>query len=319
MLPKYEDDTFVDCLALESLLWREVLSEWKRNVTDVYIQFRGKTVQDWRHPVWKPLCTYKRLVIRGKVRSNFDLHYVNPGMSSGGVSDVAFYVMKYMMKPSDRAIKLQQALHLNLDEDEYLDVWSKVRPRHFESEALGFGTSEQDLPEFFENGIGVSSRRRYVVHPKILSYLRKGIEGSKHLFGEPMPCLPSTVDGKFRPLANYYKSRPEVYTMGDFLDFFYASKKSRADNVVIDDPDHPSQVVKKIDDFARKVKDVSFQQTAYELDDLFDEFDEDFIEIPDIPVFERETRRNVLEARLASRYSRRYHAPLCFPFRDGEA
>lgn len=257
MLPKQDGDTFNDCLSLEHILFNEVLKEWRKNV--------GSR----KFPVYKSLCTYVSKYVRGKLRSNFDLHYVNPVLSDGGSSDVAFYVMKYMLKPSDRAQRLQQALRINLDDDEYEHIWKLVKPRHFESEALGLGRSVYS--------IGDNDRRVYSPDPRVYSELRKGIEVSKR-FVEPIPSLASKDDGKFRPLARYYKNRPEIFTMDDYQDFFYGSKKSRADNVVIPDYDHVSQIVKKIDDFDKKVDDVDFQQSALELDDLFDSDSLDFID-----------------------------------------
>lgn len=258
IVPKRVDDTFVDCLTLEKKLFDEVLFEWRRNY--------GSR----KYPDYRPLCTYFRKFVRGRVRSNFDLHYVNPVFSSGGSADVCFYVMKYMLKPSDRQQRLQQALRLNLDEDEYEDLWSLVRPRHFESEGLGLGSSD-----YFMNG----QHRIYSVDSRILSHLRKGIEASKS-FDNPFPQISSVDDGKYHPLARYYKNRPEVFTMDDFYDFYYASKDGRPDNVILSDIEHVSQVVKRIDDFDMKKQNVDFQQTALDLDDLYDVcLTDDFIDL----------------------------------------
>lgn len=316
MLPKHEGDTFADCLALEDRLFKEVLSDWKTNKTDSFITFRGKVVRDWRHPLWVPNCTYVRKFVNGELRTNYDLHYVNPVLSSGGVADVGFYVTKYMMKPSDRAVRLQQALHMNLPSDEYEHIWSLVRPRHFESEAFGLGCSDFDV-DLYSNGVGFNKKRIYRPHPAVLSHLRKGIEGSKLMPGEPIPSIHSPDDGKFVPLAKYYKGRPEVFTMGDFLDFFYASRKVGADNVIYHEPDHPSQVDIRIDDYRRNLRNVSFQQTAYELDDLFDSDVDDFIEILDIPEAQRETNLLFLEACEQARDRGGYPPPSCPPASAG--
>lgn len=238
-----------------------VLREWKRNVTDVFIYFRGKRVRDWRHPVWKSCCTYVRKFVNGRLRTNYDLHYVNPVYSDGGSADVAFYVTKYMLKPSSREERLQQALKLNLEPEEYDDVWNCVKSRHFESEALGLGQCVK------EKRFG---RLHYVVHPLVLEHLRNGITLSKSLGDDSYPRFVGPVDGKLFPLADYYIDNPDIYTMQDFLDFFYRSDR-RPDNVVIRDIVHPSQILKRFDDFDRKVSSVSFNQTANELDDLFDE------------------------------------------------
>lgn len=240
LIPKHDDDDFNVCLNLEKKLFDEVLFEWRRNYGT------------WRKPDYRSLCTYVRKYVHGRLRSNFDLHYVNPSLSSGGVADVAFYVLKYMMKPSDRSTRLQQALRLNLPEDEYEDIWSLVKCRHFESERFGLGVSEKcTIPE------------------PIYSHLRHGLDLSRSQKDDPYPSYFSIIDGSKHPLARYYKSQGDVYTMQDFLDFFYASSQS-ADNIIIPDYDHYSQVFKLEDDFKKKVDVVEFAQTANELDDLFD-------------------------------------------------
>ena len=102
VVPKLPGDTFVTIMQLETWLFENVLAEWRRNY--------GST----RSPVYRPLCTYTRRWIRGELKTNYDLHYLNPRSSQNGVSDVAFYVSKYMLKRSDREKRLQQALKLNL-------------------------------------------------------------------------------------------------------------------------------------------------------------------------------------------------------------
>lgn len=262
LIPKHEGDDHNDCLNLEAVMQREVLSEWKRNY--------GSR----KYPDYRPLCTYVRKFIRGRLRTNFDLHYVNPIMSDGGTADVCFYVLKYMMKPSNRAVRLQQALRMNLPEDEYEDLWSIVRPRHFESEALGLGQCVKTrLPH----------RYRYEVAKPVLEHLRRGIELSK--VADPgkdlMPSYFSPEDGHSSPLAKYYKGNGDIFTMTDYLDFFYLSNRP-ADNIIVKDDVHVSQLVKKVDDFDKKVSGVTFQQSANELDDLYEDFtDSTFIDLCD--------------------------------------
>ena len=115
MIPKQDGDDFNTCLNLQQKLFDEVLSEWKRNY--------GSR----KHPDYRPLCTFVRKFVRGKLRTNYDLHYVNPVLSDGGSADVAFYVLKYMMKPSNRVTRLRRALTLNLSQDEFEDIWKIVK------------------------------------------------------------------------------------------------------------------------------------------------------------------------------------------------
>lgn len=266
LVPRCDGDTEATCLNLQNLMFSQVLSEWRRNV-----KLTKKGTPDTLHPEYLPLCTYVRRYVRGKLRTNFDLHWVDPRLSDGGSADVCFYVMKYMLKPSNRAIRLQQALHLNLDDDEYETIWSLVRPRHFESNALGYGVGAVD-----------SSETASAYH-RVLEHLREGVEMSKREVSgrEVMPCFFSPVDGHSSPLAKYYKNNPLVFDMQDYLDFFYASK-SDADNVIIPKEKHFSQVFKSVDDFEKKTRRVSFQQTSMELDDLYkDSIDDTFIDLTD--------------------------------------
>lgn len=234
-------------------MFSQVLSEWKRNVTDKFILFKGQLVRDWRNPVWKPCCTYVRKFVRGKLRSNYDLHYVNPRLSDGGTADVGFYVLKYMMKPSDRANRLQQALRLNLDEEEYEKVWKMVKPSLFYS--LHFGLA----------GVGV--RKDWKPSQRIVDYVKDSVLLSKKTSNYPEFINP--VDGKHFPLSRYYKSRGECYSLYDALDFFYNDKKARADNVVIREDYDVNQILSKESEFSSKVSDIDLKQDSIDFDDLF--------------------------------------------------
>lgn len=258
-LPKEDSDTLGDCLTFESILFREVLSEWRRNVALAWSKKKQRYVVNTRNPEYKPLCTYVRKMIRGKLRTNYDCHYVNPILSSGQEADVAFYVLKYMMKPSNRVVRLQQALHINLPEDEYEEIWNVVRPRHFESEAFGLGQCV----------VEAGKCPKYVVHPKVLAYLRDCVIRSKKDF--PSPRFYSPVTGASFPLARYYQGFPEIYSVQDALDFYKNDPKRLTDNVSISDDVHVSQLIKKVDDFDKLVKQVSDYDSALNLEDFFDE------------------------------------------------
>lgn len=183
-------------MQLETRGFANVLAEWRRNY--------GST----RKPVYRPLCTYVRRMIRGELKSTFDFHYVNPSSSSKGMLDVAFYVTKYMMKPSDKALRLQRALKLNLDKDEYDDIWKLVKPVMCASPGLGLSDDVQR------------------------SYVRRCIDRSKNTDSE-FPRYYSIVDGKSFPLSRYY-IRKGVYDIYDATDFYFRSKKP-ADMMMIDE------------------------------------------------------------------------------------
>lgn len=143
-IPKYPDDDKLLPAQFETSIRKTLFSEWKRNY--------GSD----RKPVWKPLFTYRTKNVGGIIYRNFDLHYCVNHSTEKGTDDVAFYVTKYILKPSDKENRLQQALRLNLvsfdkdtgeaDYSEYESVWQIVRSRSFCSK--GFGAST-DLEKSF--------------------------------------------------------------------------------------------------------------------------------------------------------------------------
>lgn len=219
-VPKYEGDDYLTCLNLERVLFKAVLSEWKRNY--------GSD----KKPDYRPLCTYYRRIKNGKLSTNYDLHYVNPRTSDGGTADVGFYVLKYMLKPSVREVRLQRAFRLNLPEDEYERSWQIVKSKSFYSKGFGL------------NGKQPSQQ--------IIDYLKRSIRDSKQSF----PEFINPVDGKKFPLSRYYKSKGFIYGVGDALDFYYRDMKARVDNVIIQDDRDESQCATKVADFNSKVNQV---------------------------------------------------------------
>lgn len=254
-IPKKEGDDFCFLTELEHKMFRIVLSEWKRNVAPpIWSPKKLQFIPNRRCPVWKDCCTYVRKFVRGKWRYNYDLHYVNPVLSDGGTADVAFYVLKYMLKPSDREKRLQQALHLNLSEEEYEATWKVVRPRSFYSKHFGLA--------------GVGIRKEWKPSERIVDYVRSSVRRSKGY--SEFPCFFNPVDGRSFPLSRYYKNNGDCYTIGDALDFHYGSTKARADNVVIRDDVDLSQLVTKETEFMHKVNDIDFKQDSNDLDFLYE-------------------------------------------------
>ena len=201
-------------------MFKIVLHEWRRNY--------GSD----KKPDYRPLCTYYRKFINGKWSYNYDLHYVNPRTSDGGTADVGFYVLKYMLKPSKREERLQQAFRLNLPEDEYERSWSIVKSK-----------------TFYSKGFGLNGK---IPSQKIVSYVRRSISQSK----ESYPQFINPNDGKKFPLARYYKSKGFLYNIQDALDFYYRDKDGRIDNVIIQDDRDESQYQSKVTDFNSKVNKV---------------------------------------------------------------
>lgn len=128
---RYKDDDTLFPAQLESYLWRLFLSEWKRNY--------GSD----RKPIWRPLLTFKQMYSHGVRYRNYDCHYVTPHTTENGSDDVAFYVSKYVMKSSNKELRLQRALKLNLPEDEFEDVWKLVKSKTLFSKRFGAVTDKE--------------------------------------------------------------------------------------------------------------------------------------------------------------------------------
>lgn len=229
---KYFKD-FPDLLSFEMKAFHIVLNYWSINVGSK------------RSPKYIPLCTFIQRFSRGKLRSTYDFHFVEPSSSGDSTSDVAFYVLKYMLKPSDRAKRLQQALHLNLEPDLYRKVWSTVKPRYFKS--LGFGLSGLDSD----------------YQDDIKSYIKDCVEKSK--VSENFPCFYNPISGASFPLARYYKNIGQIYNIDDA--FYFHDKNFDLDSQTIVDSDKSSsEIIRSLDKFDR-LKDLVDSHDTFE-DDL---------------------------------------------------
>ena len=141
-IPKYSNDDKFYPNQLETSLRGIILSEWRRNVAFRYTK-TGKLIPDSIHPQYVNLCTFRRKFSHGQFIQNYELHHVLESTSKEGSSDVAFYVTKYLLKPSSRERRLQQALRLNLSSSEYKDVWKMVKSRWVCSKEFGKATDLQ--------------------------------------------------------------------------------------------------------------------------------------------------------------------------------
>lgn len=181
LVPKYEGDDYNTCLDLQSKMRVEVLANWCRNLG-------GRR----RSADYHPLCTFKERWYAGKLHTNYDLHYVVPNLSTNGVSDVAFYVLKYMLKPS----KFEKHLFLSLKSRfvDYLSHWDIIKSRRTNSKGLGLPFDED-----------------------VVKYLRSCIGRSDVSLGYPQYFSPTT--GQAFPLAHYYRNYGHIYSFADCLPF----------------------------------------------------------------------------------------------------
>lgn len=243
-VPKYPGDTLPEMLELQDKMFKAVLKEWRRNVNG----------SRSRYAEYEQCCTYIRRFIRGKLRSTYDLHYVNPVLSDGQEGDVAFYVSKYMIKESKQLKRLQRGLRMNLEDDEYNDTWKKVKPRWFASP--GFGTNAKFI-----------KLNKYEPSKKVIDYIRYCIEYSKKEFDSPKFINP--INGQTFPLGRYYVNRADCYTIED-QEFFWKKRlekgQTREDNVTIKTRD-TGQMLISIDNSRLKYESLEFDYDDY--DELF--------------------------------------------------
>lgn len=226
---KLPDDTYSDIVNLQSLIHSTILQNWVKNVGSK------------RSPKYVPLCTYVSKFVRGKLKSNYDLHYIQP-LNGDSCCSASFYVLKYMLKPSDKESKLQQALKLNLPPDEYDDIWQLVKSRYFLSK--GFGDPD---------------------NPDVIKYVRDCVNLSSQ--SSAYPQFFNIDTGQGFPLARYYKDRGHLYSLDDALKFFFNGSHPTGDSSYDLNPDYED-----IDNSILKFDKVqSFQDNNLSEAELFDE------------------------------------------------
>lgn len=224
-------------LSLEAVMFTKVLSYWSRNY--------GTR----KNPVYVPLCDYKTAYRNGRLHSNYDLHFVNRSFGSD-VLDVSYYVLKYMLKPSDRARRLYSALKLNVDEKEFPKLWNKIKPRYFKS--LDFGLSKDS---------------------DVQRYIKGCVSRSKSI--SDFPLFFDAIQSKSFPLSRFYKSNGDLFSVSDALDFYYKSN----DDVYIDDRT-PSEFDSILESFSRQRRSVVNNSQDVYLDSVDDDFLDTFDSLP---------------------------------------
>lgn len=238
-LPKYEDDDpKLTPYNLERRLFDVILTEWRRNY--------GST----RKPIYKPLLTYTTIYKHGKLYSPYDLHYVKPVIEDTSGSNVAFYVSKYMLKASEKEVRLQQALRLNLPADEYESIWPILRSKMVCSKFFGLNPSPFGDPD-----------------DSIYKHLRSGIELSKL---DDFPKFYNVDSGKSFPLAKYYRTKGEIYSFADALPRYFNSDSKNIDSPSeYEDKDYAG-LLKVEDDLARRRSLASERGSIDDFGDCFD-------------------------------------------------
>lgn len=247
-LEKFPSDTVYTPLILESQLYWIVFNQWMRNY--------GSS----RKPDYQPLCDYVSKWQCGKLKCTYDFHWIQPAFLNGSTIDVPFYVTKYMLKPSSKAIRLQQALRLNLSEDEYNKIWSIVKPRWISSLNFGFG-----IYGLQAKGMSRVDRLKALESTEGYKLVKQSI--SRSLSTSDYPCFFEPESGKPLALARYWKTFGNLFTEQDALSFFYKAPHQTPDNVSIDDRDLTSKYL-SIAKHKRQLSQI--EQNEENLETLFD-------------------------------------------------
>lgn len=193
-LPKYPSDNDYSAFDLENTLFHSLFLEWRRNYGTI------------RKPLYVPNFIFASKYVSGKLFKNFDLHYVVPNLSDSGVSSTAFYVSKYMLKPSDREKNLQSALKLNLSDEEFKFIWKDIKNIHVMSKGFGLYIS------------GSKS-----IDPSIAEYINNSLSKSA-IDGYTFPCFISPDSGKYIPLSRFYR---HYFLTSDLAFSFYYNQSDQ--------------------------------------------------------------------------------------------
>lgn len=158
--------------------------EYAQRVMDFITAENGwaRNYGDARDPLYKPLSLY----IRNRRNYTYDCHFV-----VGTAEKVCYYVTKYILKFSDYVSRLQSALRLNLDEVQYKEVWSFLRPKLLVSK--GFGVK-------FVDGVFPATEIDDKVDMELSDFINYSM---KH--GELVPQY--YMGNKHFPMCTYYVKR----------------------------------------------------------------------------------------------------------------
>lgn len=212
---------------------------------DLFNEWR-KITKAGRYSQFINLCDYRESIRNGIVHRTYDFHFVDPRITEGGITDCAFYVLKYMLKGSEWEQKVKGALFTNYDKIEAEAYWKVIQSK--QKHSLGFGL----------NG-GADW--------DIIEYLRQGVERSKknELFAQYY--CPEVILSF--PLAHYYKQNGLIYDVFDAQAFYFNADKP---GISIDSfysfNKEWTQSIKKMHDYERKLKLLK-EDTFSEIEELY--------------------------------------------------
>lgn len=251
--------TRMDKWSFENTYKWTLFNEWKRKIS-------GTT----RDAKYTNLCEYRESKQGRRIRRTYDFHWVDPRKTDSGITDAAFYVLKYMLKSSTHEEKIRQALMLNYWDAENFEIYEQ-------SEAYMLWNTIKSKKEFslgFGLGIDFSKQghcrkiTEQICDEDILSYLKGCISDSKKQNTEYAYYYCPENLSTF-PLANYYKKYGWIYSDEDEEYFYNINPQRYEARYLIPENLTRDQLNKQISDFNRIVKFQEMEDIADGFDDLF--------------------------------------------------
>lgn len=242
--------TYCDAINFEQEHKWDIFQEWKR------VTKKGRYSESYA------LSDYRESIRYGVIHKTYDFHFVDPRTTDSGITDCAFYVIKYMMKyegaeeltnkGNEHERKIHSALKLNYDEQEYKETWDLIKSRKRQS--LDFGLNVwKELPDTHDY--------------KVVNWIREGIEKSKKTSAYPLYYCPDSL--LVFPLAPYYKQQGLLYNVKDALDFYYKNDKMNGNiDSYYENNKEITSSIKKMHDYERRLKIIEkdvFSETLEEL------------------------------------------------------
>lgn len=244
LFKKKDIGDYYDCLNFEKKHKWTLFNEWKRNIG----------TKDY--PIYQELCTYVESWRGNKKRSTYDFHYVNPALTKGGVTDAAFYVLKYMLKGIQEK-DAKRAIFLNYDYSTATEYWNRIKNR--KEYSLGFGLDIDWSKAGKDRTI-----KEEICNQEIIQYLRDGVKRSLANKEEyAYYYCPESINTF--PLANYYKRFPFIYD--NDWDFYKICPERYELRMYGGKNESDTAIQRQITEFERII-----QQTSWE--DMADDFDQ---------------------------------------------
>lgn len=229
-LQKLKDDDKFTRFNLESLAFSTLLSEWKRNVAttiakrDTARYKKGEVIPNTRNPEYVPLCTYVCSYRCRKVRSTYDLHFVEENTSSGS-NDVSYYVSKYLFKDSSAVKYIWKCIYQYYKDDKVgaKDCFDKVfKCTSRKSQNFGGIYTYDSYSEYRSNRCNLSLEYNdnvfdYILDMgKISKFTDKPLQFFDIYTGKTMPLckyfinkLPDDVQARhYKKALAYFRSKP---------------------------------------------------------------------------------------------------------------